>query len=192
MYTLQSLIDGAIFLSGAQGVNKDVVAETLVAPVIYWCTLQAALDPHRRQMTMVSSTIALTNGVGALPTTVLVQCMKYAALADPATATTAKKMRFVQNWNEFIRPLDSTLGYFTVIESTYANTLYVTLPGSSYTPGSGYTGNVTLTTPTTPTLPAAAGTTITANNELQYEFLKTLAAAIADPMNWMNSVKEAA
>ncbi len=186
--TLQSLIDQAIFLSGAEGVNKDVVAETLVPPVIYWCTLQAGLDPSRRQMTLVSSTVALTNGVGTLPATVLVECVKYAALADPLVTTTAKKMRFIENWNEFIRPLDSTLGYFTVAQSSYANTLYVTLPGSAYTPGSGYTGNVTLTTPTTPTLPATASTAITANNELQYEFLKSLAAAIVDPMAWMSSV----
>lgn len=191
-FTLQAFIDEAIFLAGAQGINKDVVAETLVPRVVYWVVEQAAQDENRRQLTMVSSTVALTNGVGAVPATALISCIKYAALADPLVTTTAKKMRYIRDWNEFIRPLDSTLGYFTVVQSSYANSLNVTMPGSSYTPGSGYTGNVTLTTPTIPAIPAAAGSTLTVNQELEQEFVKTLAAALVDPLNWINGIKEAA
>lgn len=179
-FTLQSLVDSAVFLAGDQGVNKDVVADILVPRVIYYVYEKAAEDEHKRQLILANSTLALTSGSVALPATVLVRCMKYAAVADPADATVAQKMRWVR-WDGFIRALDIAFGYFTVLGTTF----YMTRPGTAYTPGSGMTGNVTLTTPQVPDMSAwAAGTTISVPGEIEDELLPTLARGIRE--GWMD------
>lgn len=180
-FTLQSLVDSAIFLAGEQGVNKDVVADILVPRVVYYVYEEAAKDEHKRRSILANSTLALVNGSVALPATVLIRCLKYAALADPADATVAKKMRWVKDWAEFIRPLDNTLGYFTVLGSTF----YMARPGTSYTPGAGMTGNMTLTTVQVPDISAwAAATSLSFPGEIEDEILLALAQAIRD--EWLN------
>jgi len=182
--TLQSLLDQGCFLAGDEGLNKDVIAETLIPRVIYFTIDSAASDPTRRGLVMVTSTVGLVNGNAALPTTALVHHLQFASVADPLDSTVAKKMRFANSWPEFIRPLDSTLGYFLAVQSSGANQFYYTQPGTAYSPSSGYTGNITLTTPQIPTLPATASTAITVNGEIEQDLVLNVAKAIKGDL-WM-------
>ena len=184
--TRQSLIDAACFIAKQEGIDQDVVADVLLPRVFYHVVKQAAANPARRALVMVTNTVALVNGTIALPTTILTEFMRFAAVSDPIGATMANKMRYVANWNEFIRPLDLTLGYFTVVQLAGASQFYMTRPGTAYTPGAGYTGSIDIIVPTIPTIPAAAATAIACNGEIEDDLVLALAAALKG--GWMDVV----
>lgn len=179
--TLQSLVDRAvnIALAGrditALSLNVEDIAEDLAPTVFYGIARRAASDPRRKGLVENTLTVALTNGVGTLTAVPLIEFMDDSTVSDPADATMSKKMRYIRQWRDFIRPLDSTLGYFIVKNGTEFN---MTRPGSAYTPGSGMTGNVSLTAPCVPQIPTLATDTIVIAPGLEEEAVLALAEAI--------------
>lgn len=175
--TLQALVDTACLLAKADGVKRGVVAELLVPRVLTWVGQRAAANPARRALVTDTHTILLTNGVGVMPANALVEFMELAAVSDPLDATMARKMRWIPDWREFVRPLDLTLGYFTASNS--GNDFVMTRPGAVYTPGSGYTGNIDLTVASKPAVVTGA---ITTAPEIEQDIVAALTAALKG--NW--------
>lgn len=157
--------------------DASSLAEAIVPRVIYHLYEAMAADQAKRVGVLEAHTIALTNGSGTIPARVLYKCLPDSAMADPADATVAKKMRYVHDFREFIRPLDNTLGYYVAI----GGTLLLTRPAASYTPGSGMTGNMTLTTPSIPDMSAWTATgTITLPGEIEVEIVPAIVQSVRD------------
>lgn len=171
--TVQTLVDTACLLARADGIKRDAVAQLLVPRVATWVAQRAARDQARRALVMTKFTIALVNGTGPMPADALAEYMVHGAVSDPADATLAKKMRWVPEWSEFIRPLDLSLGYYTVTDN--GSDFVMTRPGVAYTPGVGMTGNIDLTVPAKP---AIAGGNITSAPEIDQELVLALTAAL--------------
>lgn len=171
--TVQNLVDTAVLLARAQGIKTGVVAELLVPRVLTWVAQRAAADPARRSLVTTKFAVALVNGVGPVPADALTEYMKFAAVNDPADPTMARKMRWIAHWDQFIRPLDSTLGYFTVTDN--GTDFVMTRPGVAYAPGAGMTGNIELSIPAKP---AVAAGNITSPPEIDQEAVLALTAAL--------------
>lgn len=119
-----------------------------------------------RALTLKGNSVALTNGVGSVPAGVLVGLLGEpdVVVSDPADATMARKMRHVPEWSEFVRPLTSFFGYFTVRGASAE--FYLTRPGASYTPGAGMTGVVELTAHNSPVVPSLASDPVVGADEV--------------------------
>lgn len=185
--TLQQLIDTACFLGGTEGANKDTIAEILVPRVFYMVCRRAARDPMRRNLVTVTNTITLASGSVALADTIMCEYMRLAAVEDPAVATTANKMRWIEKWSEFVRPLDNSLGYFTTVQASGANKFFMTLPGASYSTGAGYSGSIKVTIPTVTSVPTSGSGAIAAQGEIIDDFVTYLTAALNG--NWAELIK---
>jgi hypothetical protein len=185
--TLKELIQRAVEIASGGGPadQLEIMAEALVPSTFRFATRQAAKDPVKRAAVTVQHTITLANGVGTLPTEVLVEFLDHSTIADPADAAMARKMRRVYSWNEFIRPLDNSLGYYIV---TGTNKLHLTRPGTSYNPVDGMDGDVVLTTPTVPTVPAL-NSQIVAPAEIVDDILLALAAGLTGKWQQAEEVK---
>lgn len=169
--TLANLVDIACLLAGPAGIKQGPTAELLVPRILTWVAQRAAADANRRALVTSTLTLTLANGEGALPATVLVEFMDQSAVADPADDGLARKMRWQPKWSEFIRPLDQTLGYYTVKDGTF----YLTRPGEAYAPGAGMDGDIKLTTPTRPVV---SGGSVTTPAEIEQEIILVLVAAL--------------
>ena len=167
--------------------DVDMTAMTLAPRAFYYTAEKFAQDITRRGLVEQNFAMSIVNGEAPLDPAVLVSCMKYASVADPADPAIANQMRWVDRWSEFIRPLDSELGYFIV---TGADSFNMTYPGTPYTPGGGFTGNVVLTTAAVPAVPAAASGTIVAPGEFLDQAMLALAAAIKGD-SWLKQVEAA-
>lgn len=171
--TVQNLVDTACLLARADGIKRDVVAQLLVPRVATWVAQRAAAAPTRRALVTRTFVLPLVIGTAALPADVLAEYMAHASVADPADPTMAKKMRWIPDWREFSRPLDQSLGYFTVTNN--GASFYMTRPGQAFDPVAGMTGNVNLTTSAKPAI--AAGN-ITSAPEIDQELILALTAAL--------------
>lgn len=149
----------------------EVSAEPLIPRVLTEATRRLGADPNRRNGVLATSVVGLVNGSGPFPANALVEFMGFAAVADPADPAMAKKMRWIPDWREFIRPLDLTLGYFSVLGPT----LFLTRPGTAYAPGAGMTGNIDLTTVTRPAVVAG---NITMGADIEQEAINLMATAL--------------
>jgi len=185
--TLQSLVDAACFLAGSDGLEKDVIGELLVPRVVYHVARRAARDEKRRALVTTTTSIALMNGNVALPATVLVEFMHLAAVENPADATMARKMRWIPSWAEFVRPLENTLGYFTVTQPSVVSQFYMTLPGASYAPGAGYTGSISLTVPQVPAIPSTPTGAFNVPGEIEDDVVLYLTAALKG--DWLQLIQ---
>jgi hypothetical protein len=178
--TFQEFIDrtyseGNVTIPQGYEGSASATIEALASHVLVAVAERAAADKARRHLVTRTVTIVLTNGSGALPAQVLVGFVdKDTVVADPLDATMVKKMRWTSSYMDFIRTADPTLGLFTTINGA---TLLVTRPGVAYVAGSGYTGNVSVTTPCAPQVPALATDTVDISNELTQEACLTLADA---------------
>lgn len=128
----------------------EVRAEALASTAMRSLAMGVAADPEKRHTLIRNVTIALTNGAGVIPDTVLLDYLCSATLSNPNDAT--EDYAYVPFWDDYRETSDRRLGYFT----NQGTTLDVTQPTVAYTAGSGLTGNVDLTTPTAPVPPAAA------------------------------------
>jgi hypothetical protein len=177
--TLQTLVDTACLLAGPAGLKRGPDAELLVPHILIWVGQRAAADPMRRALVMETHTLTLVNGEAPLPVNVLIKHMDSAAVADPADPDMARQMRWIPDWSEFIRPLDDSLGYFTVVDGIFLGKplrmFHLTLPGQVYTPGVGMNGDIELTTPSYPTI---VDDKLTAASEIEREVVTGLAAAL--------------
>lgn len=175
-YTLQSLIDGAIFISGVDGVNRDAVAESLIPIAFQNVTLAAAKDPEKRSAVMQTHTVALTNGTGTIPDEVMTSQKFDATVVDPNDDTIGPLMSLILEWKDFIDPTnDVRLGYWIIRQSREIQWIN---PNEQYVSGSGKTGSIELTIVTTPTQPATAATEIDADDEILSDILSELVKLI--------------
>lgn len=179
--TLAGLVSTAIWLSGKEFDNADARVESMVPFVFYEVSRRYAVDPKRRPLTLAIFSLSFTNGVATLPVAVLTEFLEFGVMANAGDATQTKKFRYV-SWTEFTRPLDSTLGYFSVNTetNTSVNTkIYVTLPGAAYIPGAGLTGTLTLTTPAAVAVPTVESNPVLAPQEIQSDIILALGRALS-------------
>lgn len=170
--SVQVLVDTACLLAGPRGIKQGHTAELLVPRVLVWVAQRAAAHPQRRVLVMTTFPISLIDGEAELPPEVLVEYMDHSSVADTIDPDFARKMRWQPSWAEFIRPLEPTLGSYTVKEGTFV----LVPPGQSYTPGSGIAGDVELTTPAMPSI--SAGVITTTSPEIEQEIILALTAAL--------------
>lgn len=192
LQTLQSLVDAAIFICGKEFDNTDVISESLAPFVIYEVCRRYASDPKRRPLTLATHTLSVTDGVATLPAQVLTEYLEFGVMAEVADPTFTKRWRYV-SWLDFTRPLEDALGYFSVntdMGSSVDSFIYITEPDTSYMPGSGFTGVVTLTTPTAVTVPTDANNDLQAPQELQQDIVLGLARALKG--KWLTAEQTAA
>jgi hypothetical protein len=170
-------------LSGADAsksslLNMEQTAESLVSNVFKSVTLIINADPDKRPLLRRAHTVALTVGLGTLATTILMEALTGATLADPDDATVAKNMAYVPDYFDFIdaKLFEPRLGYWTVsANTTTGNTISYIRPIDSVPTK---TGNITLVVVTVPTIPAASGTTLDAPQEFINLALAQLANAL--------------
>lgn len=152
-------------------------AEALAHHVMYEVAEELASDPATAPLVEETVTVALTNGVGALPAKVLTRHLRRATVFDSADATLSRKVRYLP-WRKFVRPLTSRYGSFSVKAGT---AFYLVRPGSTYTPGSGMTGNVEITTACAPDMPATESATISVPLKVEEMLVERLAARLKIP-----------
>lgn len=153
--TYQALIDQAVEQArrgGAIGNNSDVemLAEVLAPNALQQIAQKVASDPHLRHVLIRPVTIALTNGVGVIPDVVMIEHLGDSNLTNPSNYD--EIYSHTPNWFDYINTWDRRLGYYTA----RGTALDVIQPGAAYTPGSGLSGNIDLTTPSTPVVPTLA------------------------------------
>lgn len=155
MITYQQLLDLSIeqALAGtpeqAEG-DIGVRAEALIISAFRSLADRVASDPNQRHTLIRPITISLTNGVGTVPDTVLLEYLCSATLTNPADL--AEDYAYVPYMDDYRETSDRRLGYF----HNQGSTLYVTQPAVLFAAGSGLTGNVDLTTSTMPVAPTLA------------------------------------
>jgi hypothetical protein len=133
-----------------------------------------AADESLRPYVTETVTIALTNGVGTIPTRVLENFLPQATVSDPALATVVSKMVFLP-WEDFTRAAaDSDRGYFSVKGTSF----YLVRPGSAYAAGSGMTGNMDVAVAAAVDMPASESATITCPLKFELALVQRLAEKI--------------
>lgn len=166
----------ALALSGEDMTSTPIldpedIAETWAHHCMYEVTETFASDETTRRLVTETITIALTNGVGALPSRVLTQFLPEAVVSDPADATVVRRMTWLP-WEDFIRaPIDANRGYF----STKGSSFYLVRPGAAYTPGVGMTGNVDVTVAAGFDMPANETAAITVPLRVEVALVQALA-----------------
>lgn len=152
--TYQQLIDLAVEQAGAAPEDLELRAEALAINALQ-VIAQRVANSERRDLLRRTVTVALTNGVGTVPDTVLVEYICNADLHNPSDLS--ELYTHIKHWNDFITDTETRLGKFNV----KASTLTVIQPNALYDPSSGLTGNVSLTASTVPQIPANATDLIT-------------------------------
>lgn len=157
--------------------DPEDIAETYAHQVMFEVSEEIASDPNMRSLITEAITIALTNGVGTLPSRVLTKFLSEAVLSDPADATVVEKMVFLP-WEDFIRaPIDTNRGYFSV----RGTSIYLVRPGSAYTPGAGMTGNISLSVPAAFDMPTLETDTIVVPLRVELALVDRLAERLRPP-----------
>lgn len=168
--TYQQLLDLAVEQAGAG--DEELRAEALAINALQ-IIAQRVANSERRDLLRRTVTIVLTNGVGTIPDTVLVEYMVNADLHNPDDLT--ELYTFIKHWNDFINDPETRLGRFNV----KASTLSVIQPGEVYDPADGRTGNISLTASTVPQIPANATDPITNfPAELENDLIAVLAGLL--------------
>lgn len=191
--SLQRLIDSAALLAGVEA--KDTELSILVPRVLYRVTDKFGADEASRHVVTQTQLLTLNNGTVTLPSNVMVKYLQFAAVEDgasPPDLTFAKKMRWARSWQEFTRPLDNSLGYFIARGVSGNAALFLVEPGGTYSPISGASRDILLTTvcmPASPTLPASQ---LLSPPEFEAEAVLVLADALKDPSVLLLPVKQEA
>lgn len=176
--TYQQLIDLAIeqALAGAAEQAEgdiEVRAEALASAAMVAMAARVAGDNEQRHSLIRPLTIALTNGTGTIPDTVLLNYLCASTLVNPADLL--EDYAYVPYFDDYRETSDRRLGYF----HNQVTTLYVTQPVVPFSASTGLTGNVTLTTSTCPVPPAAATSAIlNLPSELEEDLIGTLASML--------------
>lgn len=158
-------------LSGADAsesslLNVEQTAEALVSSVFKRVTLVINADPDKRALLRRTNTIALTSGVGTLPSTILMECLPGATLTDPDDDQIAQDMSYVPDYFDYLEAagFETRLGYWTVIaNATTGNTIRYIRPDDIGIETK--TGDIDLTVVTVPTIPTLSTDTLNAPQE---------------------------
>lgn len=146
--------------------DAEMTAESLVSSVFKRITLVINADPDKRALLRRTNTIALTSGVGTLPSTILMECLPGATITDPDDDQIAQDMSYVPNYFDYLEAAgyETRLGYWTVMaNATTGNTIRYIRPNDIGVETK--TGNVALTVVTVPTIPALPTDTLDAPQE---------------------------
>jgi hypothetical protein len=157
-------------LSGADAsksslLNIEQTAESLVSNVFRNVTLIINADPNLRALLRRTHTIALTTGVGTLPTTIPIEALTDATIADPDDSSVTKNMAYVPDHFDFLdaKAFEPRLGYWNVnANTTTGNTISYIRPSDS---APTKTGNISLVAVTVPTIPTLSTDTLNAPQE---------------------------
>lgn len=132
--------------------TAEVLAETLGPQVFQAVARDAAGDPLRVQQVQATHTLTFTDGSADLPVNLLTEYLAQSTIEvdeNPAWGPITAYMP----WVAFRGGFDSRLGGYAVHP---AGSLFFTPPGTPYTAGSGYGGDVLLTSPSSPIWPTVA------------------------------------
>lgn len=171
---LDLAVEQALAGTGEQAEGDiEIRAEALASTAMIALAMKIAGDNEQRHTLIRPITIALTNGSGTIPDTVLLDYLCSSSLTNPADLT--EDYAFVPYFDDYRETADRRLGYF----HNQGTTLYLTRPVVAFSASTGLTGNITLTVSTSPVPPAAATDPI-ANlpAELEDELIGTLAGML--------------
>lgn len=181
--TLQELIDRAVSIASrgqepslASSLAAEMITEDLLITVFDAVSTKLAGDPATRGLLRRTKTIAFVNGSGTVTEDVLTEYLCESMLYNSSSLTA--QYSYINQWENFIRQHDTRLGSYCVNESTIA----VVEPGAVYAAGSGLTGSRSLVTPCAVAIPAAAGTAISARDEVVDELITALADSLLNPI----------
>lgn len=164
--------------------DMEQTAESLVSSVFRSVTLIINGDPDKRAILRRSNTIALTTGVGTLPSTILMECLSGATLTDPDDSLIAQDMSYVPEYYDYLDAIgyETRLGYWHVsANSTTGNTIRYVRPADT---AETKTGNIVLTVVTVPTIPATSTTTLDAPQE----FIDLATSALSNALRMREAV----
>ena len=182
--TLQRWIDTAVMLAGVDRPGLVTEAMLLTPRVIYRVTDKFAATEATRHLVTIREALTSTNGV-LTPGSLMLKYLRFAQLEDGTTPTPdltfSKKMRWVEDWREFTRPLDIAHGYFTGLNVSGSPRIVFTAPGTAYTPISGPNMDIALTAVQMPAIPTLPTSNLTTPPEVENEMVLMLAAALKDP-----------
>lgn len=153
--------------------DVEVRAEALASTAMIALATKVAGDNDQRHILIRPITVALTNGTGTIPDTVLLDYLCTSTVTNPADLL--EDYAFVPYFDDYRETSDRRLGYF----HNQGTTLYLTQPVVPFSSSTGLTGNITLTVSTCPVPPAAATDPITnLPAELEDELIGTLAGML--------------
>lgn len=180
--SLQTLIDLALQQALAGGdqlrsalLDADMTMESLVGQVFQSVALKyAAGDSDSQSLLRATHTVALVNGVGALPDEALTSCIWGSTVDVDGEPLIGPAMSYAP-WASFTQPTDILLGYYSIRGN---DEFYWVDPNETYTPGSGRTGDVEVTIASAPSVPASASDPVVVPAEVFSDLVTALAVAI--------------
>lgn len=131
--------------------DTQPIIEAIQPSVFQTVGENCAADPRKRSLMRKTLTISMADGEGTIPAQALTKYMEDATFLDPADLS--KTYSWVREFQDFIGPLDTRLGYFNVQGESV---LLQREPGEVYEPGLGFSDDMLLTIPCVPVRPSSA------------------------------------
>lgn len=184
--TLQELVfmveDWAANTANIPIQDAESVIEDMLPTAMQVIALKAASDPKTESLLRRNFTVTLTNGTGTVDPLILTSCWMGATVYVPAEPTIGPLMSYVPNWNDFIGPLDSRLGYW-IFQSD--DTIYWVDPNATFDITTGRTGDIIMNIASVPAIP----TTETATLDMPDELTSNLVAYMKDQLRLSANAK---
>lgn len=153
--------------------DTQPIIEAIQPSVFQTVGENCAADPRKRSLMRRSLTISMADGEGEIPAQALTKYMEDATFFDPADLS--KTYSWVREFQDFMGPLDSRLGYFNVQGESV---LLQREPGEVYEPGFGFSDDMLLIIPCVPVRPASATDTIDCIDEVSSDLVDVGAAML--------------
>lgn len=171
---LDLAVEQALAGSGEQAEGDiEVRAEALASAAMVALAMKVAGDNDQRHTLIRPITISMTNGVGTIPDTVLLDYLCSSSLTNPSDLT--EDYAYVPYFDDYRETSERRLGYF----HNQGTTLYVTQPTVLFSATTGLTGSITLTVSTSPVPPTnATDPILNLPAELEDDLIGTLAGML--------------
>ncbi len=153
--------------------DAETVIEDALPSAMQAVALKAASDPKTESLLRRNFTVTLANGTGTVDPLILTSCWKGASVYVSGEPTIGPLMSYVPNWNDFMNPMDTRLGYW-IFQSD--DTIYWVDPGATFDITSGRSGDITMNIASVPDIPA----TETIDIDMPDELLSNLTAYLVD------------
>jgi hypothetical protein len=175
--TLQELVyaveDWAANTANISIQDAETVIEDILPSAMQAVALKAASDPKTESLLRRNFTVTLASGTGTVDPLILTSCWKGASVYVTAEPTIGPLMSYVPNWNDFMSPMDTRLGYWTFQSD---DTIYWIDPGETFDITSGRSGDIVMNIASVPAVP----TTQTATLDMPDELTSNLTAYLVD------------
>lgn len=189
-FTLAEILARAeqLALAGADPHDSPVLdsgptAEVILPHVWHYVTCRTVKDPQRQHLLRQTVNLTFANGVAPLPPEVLSEALPVAVLHNPADPTMRDLMSWIPYWFDFVRPLRSLLGYYTINES---GEVAIRLPGQPWQDTGGFSGAIDLTIPCVPGLTDP----VTVPDEIIDDVVAGVAGALRGEEPWKAIIAE--